>query len=91
MFVFEDSEIGEVVGIFGIEVVVGLDDVFYYYYLSKVIYFLWIFDVYKVVDIFILCNDYIGVIELCMLFLKDGYCKNNNGKLFLKVCFMFIN
>lgn len=55
-------------GIIGIEVVVGIDDVFYYYYLSKVVYVLCEFNIYNMVDILMFCNDYIGVIEICMLF-----------------------
>ncbi|WP_404341445.1 arginine N-succinyltransferase [Pseudoalteromonas mariniglutinosa] len=91
LFVLEDSETGEVVGTSGIEAAVGLDDAFYHYHLSKVIHSSRTLDVYKAVDILTLCNDYTGATELCTLFLKDGYRKNNNGKLLSKSRFMFIN
>ncbi|GKW54350.1 MULTISPECIES: arginine N-succinyltransferase [Pseudoalteromonas] len=91
LFVLEDSETGEVVGTSGIEAAVGLDDAFYHYHLSKVIHSSRTLDVYKAVDILTLCNDYTGATELCTLFLKDGYRKNNNGKLLSKARFMFIN
>ncbi|MEM5550616.1 arginine N-succinyltransferase [Pseudoalteromonas neustonica] len=90
LFVLEDSETGEVVGTSAIEAAVGLDDAFYHYHLSKAIHSSRTLNVYKAVDILTLCNDYTGATELCTLFLKDGYRKNNNGKLLSKARFMFI-
>ncbi|MGO2010968.1 MAG: arginine N-succinyltransferase [Pseudoalteromonas sp.] len=90
LFVLEDSETGEVVGTSGIEAAVGLDDAFYHYHLSKAIHSSRTLDVYKAVDILTLCNDYTGATELCTLFLKDGYRKDNNGRLLSKSRFMFI-
>jgi arginine N-succinyltransferase len=91
LFVLEDSETGEVVGTSAIEAAVGLDDAFYHYHLSKAIHSSRTLNVYKAVDILTLCNDYTGATELCTLFLRDGYRKNNNGKLLSKARFMFIN
>lgn len=91
LFVLEDIETGEVVGTSAIEAAVGLDDAFYHYHLSKAIHSSRTLNVYKAVDILTLCNDYTGATELCTLFLRDGYRKNNNGKLLSKARFMFIN
>ncbi len=90
LFVLEDTTTGEVVGTSGIEAAVGLDDAFYHYHLSKVIHSSRTLNVYNPVDILTLCNDYTGATELCTLFLRNEYRKNNNGRLLSKMRFMFM-
>lgn len=90
MFVLEDSEIGIVVGICVIEVVVGLNDFWYNYRVGMLVYVLKELNVYNVLSMLFFSNDYIGSSELCMLFFDLDWCKEGNGYLLSKLCFMFM-
>ncbi|WP_199609810.1 arginine N-succinyltransferase [Flocculibacter collagenilyticus] len=90
LFVMEDSETGEVVGTSGIEAAVGLDDAFYHYHLGKVVHSSRSLNVYNTVETLTLCNDYTGATEICTLFLREAYRKDNNGKLLSKFRFLFL-
>ncbi|WP_371374405.1 arginine N-succinyltransferase [Thalassotalea aquiviva] len=90
LFVMEDSETGEVVGTTAIEAAVGLSDAFYHYHVGKVVHSSRELKIYNNIDILSLCNDYTGASELCTLFLKDQYRKNNNGRFLSKVRFLFM-
>jgi arginine N-succinyltransferase len=90
LFVLEDPDTGAVVGTSALEAAVGLDDAFYHYHLGKVVHTSRALGVYNPVDILTLCNDYTGVSELCTLFLRESYRKQNNGRLLSKFRFLFM-
>ena len=90
LFVLEDTNTGEVCGTSALEAAVGLDDAFYHYHLGKVVHSSRSLGVYKTADILTLCNDYTGVSELCTLFLRESRREKNNGRLLLKMRFLFM-
>lgn len=90
LFVMEDSETGQVVGTSGIQASVGRDDAFYHYHLSKVAHASRELDIYNLVDILTLCNDYTGVTEICTLFLREQARRGNNGRFLSKFRFLFL-
>lgn len=90
LFVLEDIVLVWVVGVSVIEVVVGLDELFYNFCIQKMVCVLKVLGVYKFQELFNFSYDYIGYSELCMLFFDLVYQCNCNGLLFFKVCFLFI-
>lgn len=78
------------VGVSVIEVVVGMNDFWYNFCVGILVYVFKIFNVYKLVLMLFLSNDYIGYSEFCILFFDFEYCKDKNGFFLLKVCFLFI-
>lgn len=81
LMVLEDTETGEVVGTCGLEAAVGMVDAFYHYRLGTEVYYSEQIDVRNEVETLTLCHDYTGAAELCTLFLRDTYRKNNNGRM----------
>ncbi|MGS0681584.1 arginine N-succinyltransferase [Shewanella sp. 125m-7] len=90
LMVLEDTETGEVVGTCGIEAAVGMVDAFYHYRLGTEVYHSDQIDVRNEVETLTLCHDYTGAAELCTLFLRDSYRKNNNGRMLSRSRFLFL-
>ncbi|MDU0352802.1 arginine N-succinyltransferase [Paraglaciecola aquimarina] len=90
LFVMEDSHTKHIVGTSGIASSVGLDDAFYHYHLSKVVHASSELNIYNMVDILTLCNDYTGVSEICTLFLLPEARNGLNGRLLSKFRFLFM-
>jgi arginine N-succinyltransferase len=89
-FVLEDSHLNKVVGTSAIDARVGHRVPFYSYKVSKrtrVCHSLKINSEYETLS---LVNDHQGSSELCTLFLKQEYRKNNNGILLSKARFLFM-
>ncbi|KFZ29267.1 arginine N-succinyltransferase [Pseudidiomarina atlantica] len=90
LFVMEDTATGEVVGCSGIEAAVGLTEAFYHYRLGKVVHHSKSLDVYNALETLTLCNDYTGVSELCTLFLREPFRKNQNGRVLSRFRMLFM-
>ncbi|MEI6859336.1 MAG: arginine N-succinyltransferase [Shewanella sp.] len=90
LMVLEDTESGEVVGTCGLEAAVGMEDAFYHYRLGTEVYHSEQIDVRNEVETLTLCHDYTGAAELCSLFLRDTYRKNNNGRMLSRSRFLFL-
>ncbi|MCL1137548.1 arginine N-succinyltransferase [Shewanella pneumatophori] len=90
LMVLEDTETGEVVGTCGIEAAVGMVDAFYHYRLGTEVYHSEQIDVRNEVETLTLCHDYTGAAELCTLFLRSSYRKNNNGRMLSRSRFLFL-
>ncbi len=90
LMVLEDSETGEVVGTCALEAAVGMMDAFYHYRLGTEVYHSEQIGVRNEVETLTLCHDYTGSAELCSLFLRADYRKNNNGRLLSRSRFLFL-
>lgn len=90
LFVMEDTETGEIAGCSGIEAAVGLTEAFYHYRLGKVVHHSKELDVYNALETLTLCNDYTGVSELCTLFLREPFRKNQNGRVLSRFRMLFM-
>ncbi|RLV58125.1 arginine N-succinyltransferase [Parashewanella curva] len=88
--VLEDTETGEIVGTTAIEAAVGLVDAFYHYRLGTEVYHSEQIGVRNEVETLTLCHDYTGAAELCSLFLRENYRKDNNGRLLSRCRFLFL-
>lgn len=90
LFVLEDTEIKEVVGIAGIKAAAGLSAPLYHYRLSTIKNHSPSLEVNKSINMLTSCNDYKGATEVCTLFVREQYRKGNAGKLMSRVRFMFM-
>lgn len=90
LFVMEDTNSGEIVGVSGIEAAVGLSNAFYHYHLGKVVHHSRKHNVYNALQTLTLCNDYTGVSELCTLFLREPFRKGRNGRVLSKFRLLFM-
>lgn len=90
LFVMEDTDTGDIVGVSGIEAAVGLTNAFYHYHLGKVVHHSPKHNIYNALQTLTLCNDYTGVSELCTLFLREPYRKDRNGRVLSKFRLLFM-
>ncbi|RUO19010.1 arginine N-succinyltransferase [Aliidiomarina iranensis] len=90
LFVMEDTQNGDIVGVSGIEAAVGLSSAFYHYHLGRVVHHSPKHNIYNALQTLTLCNDYTGVSELCTLFLREPYRKNRNGRVLSKFRLLFM-
>ncbi|WP_461536219.1 arginine N-succinyltransferase [Spongorhabdus nitratireducens] len=90
LLVLEDTSIGKVVGIAGIESAVGMSEPWYNYRVNTQVHHSAELDVYNKVETLILSSDHTGYSELCTLFLLPEYRHSNNGRLLSKSRFMFM-
>jgi len=90
LMVLEDTKTGEVVGTCGLEASVGMEDTFYNYRIDTEVYHSDQIDVRNEVETLTLCQDYTGAAELCTLFLRRNYRKNNNGRMLSLSRFLFL-
>ncbi|WP_028112820.1 arginine N-succinyltransferase [Ferrimonas kyonanensis] len=85
LMVLEDTSSGDVVGTCAIEAAVGIEDAFYHYRLGKDVHVSPQLGIRREVSTLTLCNDYTGAAELCTLYLKPDWRKDDNGR-FLSMC-----
>ncbi|MGX9416921.1 arginine N-succinyltransferase [Vibrio sp. WJH972] len=90
LFVLEDSETGEMVGVSAIEVAIGLGDPWYTFHIGTQVHASKDLGIYRKMKKLSLSNDHTGHSELCTLFLNPDYRKNKNGHLLSKCRFLFI-
>ncbi len=90
LFVMEDTENGQVVGICAIESAVGLSDPWYNYRVGTLVQSSKELDVYNRISTLSISNDHTGYSELCTLFLDPQYRHSKNGALLSKSRFMFM-
>lgn len=86
----EDTVTGKIAGCSGIEAAVGLSDAFYHYRQGTVVHHSKELGIYNALDTLTLCNDYTGVSELCTLFLREPYRKNQNGRVLSRFRMLFM-
>ena len=90
LFVLEDSETQQIVGVSAIEVAIGLDNPWYDFHVSTQVHASKELGIYRNMKKLTLSNDHTGNSELCTLFLDPEYRKNKNGQLLSKSRFLFI-
>ncbi len=90
VFVLEESDSGNIVGICAIEVAVGLNDPWYNYRVGTLVHASKELNVYNALPTLFLSNDHTGSSELCSLFLEPEWRKENNGYLLSKARFLFM-
>lgn len=90
LFVMEETETGEVVGICGIEGAVGLAEPWYNYRVGTLVHASRELKVYNQISTLTITNDHTGYSELCTLFLKPEARHGKNGSLLSKSRFMFM-
>ncbi len=90
LFVMEDTESGEVVGISGIEAAVGLTEPWYNYRVGTLVHASRELQVYNQIHTLTITNDHTGYSELCTLFLAPDARHSKHGSLLSKARFMFM-
>ncbi|MCO4321143.1 arginine N-succinyltransferase [Aliidiomarina quisquiliarum] len=90
LFVMENLNTQEVLGVSAIEAGVGLSDAFWHYRLGKEAHHSAQHSVHRVLDTLTLCNDYTGYSELCTLFLREPFRENRNGRVLSKFRMLFL-
>jgi arginine N-succinyltransferase len=90
VFVMEDTETGQLVGVCAIKGAVGLDEPFYNYRIGTLVHSSTELQVFSRMETLYLSNDLTGCSELCSLFLHPDYRTGSNGRLLSKSRFLFI-
>jgi len=91
LFVLEDSETQQVVGISGVEVAIGLTEPWYDFRVGTLVHASKELDVYTQMPTLFLSNDHTGYSELCTLFLDPDFRKDKNGHLLSKSRMLFMS
>jgi arginine N-succinyltransferase len=89
-FVMEDSATGDVAGVCGIEVQVGLKQPFYNYRVGTVVHASQELGVWTKMSLLNISHDLTGYAEVCSLFLSPRYRAHGVGGLLSRSRFMFI-
>ncbi|EKO3442853.1 TPA: arginine N-succinyltransferase [Vibrio fluvialis] len=90
LFVLEETETGEVVGISGVEVAIGLTEAWYDFRVGTLVHASKELNVYTQMPTLFLSNDHTGYSELCTLFLDPDYRQGKNGHLLSKSRMLFM-
>lgn len=90
VFVLEESDTGQVIGICAIEVAVGLQEPWYNFRVGTQVHASKELKVYNVLPTLSLSNDHTGSSELCTLFLDPEYRNGKNGYLLSRSRFLFM-
>jgi arginine N-succinyltransferase len=90
LFVLEDTETNQVVGVSGIEASVGMSVPLHHYRLETMTNHSPSLDVNKSIQTLTFCSDYTGATEVCTLFVRENYRKGNAGQLMSRVRFLFM-
>ncbi len=90
VFVLEESDSGNVVGICAIEVAVGLNDPWYNYRVGTLVHASKELNVYNALPTLFLSNDHTGSSELCSLFLEPEWRKRTTVICYRKARFLFM-
>jgi arginine N-succinyltransferase len=89
-FVMEDTATGDVAGVCGIEVQVGLEQPFYNYRVSTVVHASQELGVWTKMSLLNISHDLTGYAEVCSLFLSPRYRAHGVGGLLSRSRFMFV-
>jgi arginine N-succinyltransferase len=90
LFVLEETDSNELIGVCAIKSRVGLEEPFYNYRIGTLVHSSKALNVYLRMDTLYLSNDLTGSSELCSLFLHPEHRSGINGKLLSKSRFLFI-
>ncbi|MFC0139282.1 arginine N-succinyltransferase [Erwinia mallotivora] len=90
VFVLEESDTQQAVGICAIEVAVGLQEPWYNFRVGTQVHASKELNVYNALPTLSLSNDHTGSSELCTLFLDPDYRNGRNGYLLSKSRFLFM-
>lgn len=90
LFVLEDTQSKDIIGVTGIEAAVGLSAPFYHYHIASHVHYSPRLGVKKVVETLNLCNDYTGASEVCTLFVREKYRRGFAGQLLSRVRYLFM-
>jgi arginine N-succinyltransferase len=90
LFVMEDTDTGDVIGVCGIEVAVGLDQPFYNYRVGTVVHASKELGVWTRMSLLNISHDLTGYAEVCSLFLSPRSRSHGAGGLLSRSRFMFI-
>lgn len=90
LFVLEDTQTRQVVGVSAIEVAVGLTEPWYDFHVGTQVHASKALNIYKALPTLFLSNDHTGCSELCTLFLDPAHREHQNGKFLSKIRFLFI-
>ena len=90
LFVLEDSETNNIVGLCGIESAVGLSEPWYNYRVGTLVHASRELGVHNPIKTLTLSNDHTGCSEICTLFLDPDYRHSKNGSLLSKSRFLFM-
>ncbi|STQ89940.1 arginine N-succinyltransferase [Iodobacter fluviatilis] len=90
LFLMEETDTGEIVGVCGIETAVGLEQPFYTYRIDTSVYASREMKIWSKMDKLTISHDLTGYTELCSLFLDPLHRVNCNGALLSKSRFMFL-
>ncbi|ABG38696.1 arginine succinyltransferase [Paraglaciecola sp. T6c] len=90
LFVLEDTQSKEIIGVTGIEAAVGLNAPFYHYHIASHVHYSERLGVKKVVETLNLCNDYTGASEVCTLFVREKFRRGFAGQLLSRVRYLFM-
>ncbi|MBY6187200.1 arginine N-succinyltransferase [Marinobacter hydrocarbonoclasticus] len=90
LMVLEDVASGEVVGTCALEAAVGSQDAFYHYRLGTDVHVSDKLGIRREVQTLTLCNDYTGASELCTLFLRDAWRRDNIGRMLSRSRFLML-
>ncbi|MFO7994572.1 MAG: arginine N-succinyltransferase [Marinobacter sp.] len=91
LFALEDTELGQCVGISGIQARVGLDEVFYNYRLSVTVNASRELGVHVRTPTLHLSNDMTDTTEICSLLLSDSHRGGGSGLLLSRCRFMYLD
>ncbi|MDV3502582.1 arginine N-succinyltransferase [Marinobacter sp. M-5] len=91
LFALEDTELGQCVGISGIQARVGLDEVFYNYRLSVTVNASRELGVHVRTPTLHLSNDMTDTTEICSLLLSDSHRGGGNGLLLSRCRFLYLD
>jgi arginine N-succinyltransferase len=90
LFVLEETENENIIGVCAIKSTVGLEEPFYNYRIGTLVHASRELNVYSRMQTLYLSNDLTGCSELCSLFLHPDYRTGTNGKLLSKSRLLFI-
>lgn len=90
LFVLEDTDTREMIGISGIETAVGLTQPWYTYSVGTIVHASSELNIYHQFPTLFLTNDHTGCSELCSLYLHPAYRRHQAGALLSKCRFLFI-
>ncbi|MBM5573121.1 arginine N-succinyltransferase [Deefgea sp. CFH1-16] len=90
LFVLEDDDSQQIVGICGVEAALGMHDTWYNYRVGLSVHASREMQIYKQLPTLFLTSDLTGSSELCSLFLKPTYRRDGNGALLSKSRFLFM-
>ena len=90
LFVLENTDSGELVGVSGIETAVGLNQPWYTYSVGVIVHASTELNIYHRFPTLFLTNDHTGCSELCSLYLHPDYRRHQTGALLSKSRFLFM-